>query len=300
MKFELNGLSLERLLTFCAVVEAGSIKMAAKGDPTRQSQFSRQIKELEEALTVKLFDRNGKHLTLNESGRKVALLAQSFLEELHQVRAANGAVVVSIGAAESVLRWVLFPKLDELGRQCPQARFEFQNLRTLDAISRVQDGTLHFGLVREDAVPPGLESYLVAEMRYALAVPRVILPQGRAEDVFLLRTLPIGILSSDGRLKQGIEDLARAEGFSLNVKMVADSFALLIEAAPRARCAVVMPAAAANELPSSQFAVISPEQFQNLTRRLCIISNPKVLALRSTLRRVGESLKRVLPHPVIS
>ena len=292
MKFELNGLSLERLLTFCAVVEAGSIKMAAKGDPTRQSQFSRQIKELEEALTVKLFDRNGKHLTLNENGRKVALLAQSFLEELHQVRAVNGAVVVSIGAAESVLRWVLFPKLDELGRQCPQARFEFRNLRTLDAISRVQDGTMHFGLVREDAVPPGLESCFVAEMHYALAVPRVILPQGRAEDVFLLRTLPIGILSSDGRLKQGIEDLAGAEGFSLNVKMVADSFALLIEAAPRARCAVVIPAAAANELPSSQFAVIAPEQFQNLTRRLCIISNPKVLTLRSTLRRVSESLKR--------
>ena len=292
MKFELNGLSLERLLTFCAVVDAGSIKMAAKGDPTRQSQFSRQIKELEEALAVKLFNRSGKHLTLNENGRKVALLSQSFFEELHQVRAANGAVVVSIGAAESVLRWVLFPKMDELGRQCPQTRFEYQNLRTLDAISRVQHGTLHFGLVREDAVPAGIESHFVAEMRYSLAVPRVILPQGRVEDVFLLRTLPIGILSSDGRLKQGIEDLARSEGFSLNVKMVADSFTLLIEAAPRARCAVVIPAVAASELPSSQFAVISPKEFQKLTRRLCIISNPKVLALRSTLRRVGESMKR--------
>jgi len=55
---------------------------------------------------------------------------------------------------------------------------------------------------------------------------------------------------------------------------------------------VVMPAAAANELPSSQFAIIARGHFQNLTRRLCIISNPKVLALRSTLRRVSESLER--------
>lgn len=292
MKFELNGLSLERLLTFCAVVEAGSIKMAAKGEPTRQSQFSRQIKELEESLTVKLFDRNGKHLTLNENGRRVALLTQSFLEELHQVRSANGAVTVSIGAAESVLRWVLFPKLDELGRQCPQARFEFQNLRTLDAISRVQDGTLHFGLVREDAVPPGMESSVVANMRYVLAIPRAILPQGRAEDVYLLRSLPVGLLSSDGRLKKGIEDLARSEGFSLNIKLVADSFALLIEASPRARFAVVVPEAAANELPQEKFAIVAPAEFQKLSRRICIVSNLKVLALRATHRRVNECIKR--------
>ena len=40
--FAAGGLSLERLRSFLAVAEAGSIAKAAKGDPTRQSQFSRQ------------------------------------------------------------------------------------------------------------------------------------------------------------------------------------------------------------------------------------------------------------------
>lgn len=292
-QFETKGLSIERLITFCAVVDMGSIKVAAKGDPTRQSQFSRQIKELEDALAVKLFDRNGKHLALNENGRRVALLAQSFFEELQQVRATNGAVAISIGAAESVLRWVLFPKLEELERQCPQVRFEFHNLRTSDVVTRVQDGTLHFGIIREDAAFEGLESLFVAEMRYVLVVPRSILPQGRAEDIFILRTLPIGLLSSDGRLKQGIEDLARAHGFALNVKLVADSFALLRDASARARCAVVVPESSAMELPTALFAVINPPEFSKLHRRLCIISNPQVLAIRSTLRRVSGILRRL-------
>ena len=46
----LAGISIERLQTLCAVVEAGSIAGAAGPDPNRQSQFSRQLKELEKAL----------------------------------------------------------------------------------------------------------------------------------------------------------------------------------------------------------------------------------------------------------
>jgi DNA-binding transcriptional LysR family regulator len=293
MKFEIGGLSIERLLTFCAVVEFGSIKTAARGDPTRQSQYSRQIKELEESLGVKLFDRNGKHLTLNESGRRVALLAQSFLEELQQVRAADGAIVVTIGAAESVLSCVVFPKLEELGRYCPQVRFEFRNMRTDDVISHVRDGSLHFGIVRENANSEGLDSHFVAEMKYTLVVPRIILPQGRAEDIFLLRTLPIGILSSDGRLRQSIDDLARAEGFVLNVKLVADSFTLLMDAAPKARCAVILPDAMARKLPEAEYAAITPNEFVKLTRKVCVISNPRVLIMRSALRKVADSFHRI-------
>ena len=45
--FTVSGLSLDRLRTFLRVAEAGNLAKAAKGDATQQSQFSRQIKELE-------------------------------------------------------------------------------------------------------------------------------------------------------------------------------------------------------------------------------------------------------------
>jgi DNA-binding transcriptional LysR family regulator len=45
--FARSGLLLDRLRTFPAVAGAGNLARAAKGDPTRQSQFSRQVNELE-------------------------------------------------------------------------------------------------------------------------------------------------------------------------------------------------------------------------------------------------------------
>ena len=63
------GFTIERLRTFCRIAEAGSISLAAKGDLTRQSQFSRQVKELEEFFGTKLVERAGKTIRLTEDGR---------------------------------------------------------------------------------------------------------------------------------------------------------------------------------------------------------------------------------------
>jgi len=49
-----GGFTIERLRAFCRIAESGSIVLAAKGDPTRQSQFSRQVKGLEEFFGTKL------------------------------------------------------------------------------------------------------------------------------------------------------------------------------------------------------------------------------------------------------
>jgi DNA-binding transcriptional LysR family regulator len=67
----LAGITIDRLHTLCAVVEAGTIVGAAGPDPNRQSLFSRQLKDLEKALGTSLFDRIGKTLQLNENGRRV-------------------------------------------------------------------------------------------------------------------------------------------------------------------------------------------------------------------------------------
>ena len=57
--FDISGLSLDRLRSFLRVVEAGSLTRAALGDVTRQSQYSRQIKELEGYFGTALTRRVG-------------------------------------------------------------------------------------------------------------------------------------------------------------------------------------------------------------------------------------------------
>ena len=61
--FDISGLSLDRLRSFLKVAEAGNLATAAQGDAVRQSQYSRQVKELEGFFGVAL--------TLMPAGRSV-------------------------------------------------------------------------------------------------------------------------------------------------------------------------------------------------------------------------------------
>src|SRR6266540_4552827 len=110
-----SGISIDRLHTLCAVVEAGTIVLAAGPDPNRQSQFSRQLKDLEKALGASLFVRVGKTLQPNETGRRVALAAQTFFGALDDVMnvAVARAETVRLAAGEAVLRWFVMPHLAE-------------------------------------------------------------------------------------------------------------------------------------------------------------------------------------------
>ena len=64
--FDVSGLSLDRLRTFLRVVEAGNLSKAASGDTTRQSQFSRQIKEMESFFGVALTRRVGRRIEITD------------------------------------------------------------------------------------------------------------------------------------------------------------------------------------------------------------------------------------------
>lgn len=73
------GLSLERLQTLCEVAEKGSIGQATKGDTNRQTQFSRQISELEKFFAVDLLDRTSRPHRLSEEGQELARLSRDYL-----------------------------------------------------------------------------------------------------------------------------------------------------------------------------------------------------------------------------
>lgn len=63
-----GGLALDRLLSFCFVAQAGGVTRAAKGDPARQSLFTRQIKELEEFFGTEPIRGKGRGIVLTGAG----------------------------------------------------------------------------------------------------------------------------------------------------------------------------------------------------------------------------------------
>src|SRR5262245_23469409 len=77
--FTESGLSLERLRALVEVGAAGSIVQAAVDDVVKQSQYSRQIKELEDFFGVKLVERQGRGVRLTGNGKELARISRFFL-----------------------------------------------------------------------------------------------------------------------------------------------------------------------------------------------------------------------------
>ena len=62
-------LNLRHVRTFLEIARAESVSLAADRLGITQPAVSRSLKELEQMLGVRLFDRVGRRLRLNEAGR---------------------------------------------------------------------------------------------------------------------------------------------------------------------------------------------------------------------------------------
>ncbi len=276
---------------FCRVAEAGSIVAAADGDPTRQSQFSRQIKELEEYFGTKLVERAGKTIRLTEDGKKVALITQSFLRAVEGLRAgASKEAVLRIGAGESVLRWVVMPRLTEVQNLDSSVQFDFATQRTEQCVESVKRGLLDLAIVRKDAVEPTLNALPCGSLSYALVVPRNLLPGRTAAGLQLVRRIPFAMLNGEGVLAKSVIALAKKMDLQLDIRVRAENFSLLISAIENATLAAVLPEQAVPSLSKERFAAIEMDDLKTLTRELVLVYSPEAAELRGVIRRLAPRI----------
>jgi hypothetical protein len=82
-------------------------------DPGKQSLYSRQIKELETFFGVELKVRRGKGIVLTDAGQQLARLTRAHLIGLadFQRTARNMQQTISIGSGNSVIEWILMPRM---------------------------------------------------------------------------------------------------------------------------------------------------------------------------------------------
>ena len=106
-------LTLRQLQIFLAVARTGSTTAAANAVSLSQSATSAALNELESQLAIKLFDRIGNKLVLNDSGRVLLPQAHQLLdaaaniEQQFDVGDALSATGLHIGASTTIGSYLL-------------------------------------------------------------------------------------------------------------------------------------------------------------------------------------------------
>lgn len=290
-----GGLSLDRLHNFSRIAKAGGITNAAGGDPGKQSLYSRQIKELEMFFGVELKVRRGKGIVLTEAGQQLARLTRAHLIGLadFQRTAQSLPQSISIGSGNSVIEWLLMPRVGTLSQALPRAKFSLVSDRTRVIVSELLDLTLDLGIVREDAVQRPLKSMPLARLTYALFLPKKLSPGVNAENIRKrLAQIPLAT-SMGGTFREILETGAGKAGWPLNITMSCSSFTQAARLVPSGSYGAVLPGIARVDFDPAQTVEIPLPFLKGYARKLCVAWNPRLVEVRPFIARAVEALKRV-------
>ena len=216
-----NNVSLRQLRAFDEVARQGAFAPAARELCLTQSALSESIRQLEEALGTRLFDRTTRTVGLTAAGR-------AFLQDLRQAfdtleqgfqnlgdLAALRRGKVRIAAAPSVLAVLLLPLLPQLRAQHPGIEVDLVEDSAEGIAQRVQAGLVDFGVGAAHPAGGDLHTQPLVSDAMGLVAradePLLQAPQLVAAD---LAQLPFVGLTTDTAISQL---LAAAPGMPANV-----------------------------------------------------------------------------------
>lgn len=298
--FQRSGLSFERLKTFCEVVNAQGISHAAPGDPNRQSQFSRQVKELEAFFGTQLINRRRGEFELTAAGAELHSIAESHFRALDNLlrRESGKAVSVRIAGGESVLHGALLPLLPQLTARLPNVCFELHNCRTEEALARLKDGRVDFGLLMDLVNEGVLETQMIGTVRLGVYIPDgVKLGAAKFSAWKLIQAFPITALAesrSVGRLRAAAEE----RGIEIKTAFLGSSYAQVVDAAKSMGCLAIVPDFFVALRQGGRFAELEPEK--DFTRNLSLAWKPRSISLHSNGDMLIHELKRLIAKSLSS
>jgi DNA-binding transcriptional LysR family regulator len=166
-------LTLRHLQIFRAIAISGSTTSAASSVALSQSATSAALNSLERILGAQLFDRVGKRLVLNDSGRTLLPNALAILDGAQGVESAFLAkkrgvqVDLQLYASTTIGNYVLPRLLSRFCENVPGTRLQLRIGNTLDVVNAVRDFAADVGLIEgpchssDTIVTPWLEDELV-------------------------------------------------------------------------------------------------------------------------------------------
>lgn len=208
------------------MAETEHISGAAKSLHLTQAAVTQQVKHFEQALGLKLLERDGRRVRLTDAGRSMAetcrgaLRAVEVVDDTAQAAKQLHTGSLHVGASSTCAVYYLPTRLAEFARRHPSVRLQVTIEPSVDLNRRVEAGTLDCAIVGGGAAP-GLVSFelardevvVVAHRDHPLAQKRRISPADFAQHRYLGRAPQL----STGRTLRDILGDAYEQVDSLNL-----------------------------------------------------------------------------------
>ena len=145
-------MELRHFRYFVAVAEAENVSRAALKLHVSQPGLSRQIRDLEDEIGFKLFERGAKSLKLTNAGKTFLTEAKSVLqhagEAVNKARAVSGSATgeINVGYAPSLTVQILPAALRAIQEKYPGTRVALHDLSTEEMLAQLGEKKLQVAL----------------------------------------------------------------------------------------------------------------------------------------------------------
>lgn len=148
-------ITLRQLEVFVAIANHGQVTKAANAVALTQGAASMAIADLEQQLDAKLFDRVGKQLILNETGRLLLARAQDVLDRASDIESlASGRESmfdIRLGASVTIGNHLLPALVAGIRKRYPNARIHILRYNTEQVLAHLRDFSIEVGFVEGPA-----------------------------------------------------------------------------------------------------------------------------------------------------
>ena len=153
--------TLRQLEVFLAVAQTQNISRAAETLSMSQSAVSGSLADLEGHFDVKLFDRIGKRIQLNEFGKALRPKAQALIEQARDLEQAlrlhSDVGRLQLGATLTIGNYLAVELMAEFMREQPGAQVTLEVANTAEIVDKIANFELDVALVEGEISHPDLE-----------------------------------------------------------------------------------------------------------------------------------------------
>lgn len=220
-------MDLRHLRTFATVAEQGTVSKASAALRVAQPALSRQIKDLEQELGIKLFDRVRRRLVLTSEGEQllrdcsnVLGAADSFKERSLELQRAD-AGVLKVAATPQTIDGVLSGFLARYRKQRPNVQIRLSEAFGSALIEKVERGETHIAISTRGAFESSavsLEVTWLPSLEFVAAYnPASKLEKNGSMDVRDLGNHPVLLLDRNFAVRAAFDAACRIAEFKPNV-----------------------------------------------------------------------------------